>query len=79
VIGVVGTVCEEALEAPDPAEQGAREADIVDVAGRQEQDMGSATDIAQGVELARFAPARLTERLEVGPPFAPPAERCALM
>ena len=35
--------------------------------------------VAQRVKLARLAAARVAERLEIGPPFPPPAERCALM
>jgi hypothetical protein len=79
VIGVIGPVGDEAAQLANPSQQGTGDADVVDVASCQEQGMRPTLAITQGVELARFAPARLAERLEVGPPFAPPAERCALM
>jgi hypothetical protein len=35
--------------------------------------------VGQAVELAGPSAARGADRLDEGPPFAPPAERCALM
>lgn len=75
MVGVVAPVGDQAGDWPGPLEQGAGDADIVDVAGGQQQDAGPALAVAQRVELAGLAAPRLAERLEVGPPFAPPAER----
>jgi hypothetical protein len=57
-----------------PSERGQRCAVII-----QQQSQCAALPIAQRVELARLAAARLADRLEVGPPFPPPAELWALM
>lgn len=79
MVGVVAAVGDQALYRTGLLEQGAGDADVVDIAGTQQQDPGAPQAIGQGVELARLAAAREAERLGVGPPFAPPAERWALM
>ena len=79
MVGVVAAVGDQASHWAGPLEQGAGDADVVDIAGTQQQDAGAAQAVCQGVELARLAAAREAERLDVGPPFAPPAERWALM
>src|SRR5712664_238632 len=78
-MGSVAAIGDEAANRTDPLQQGPCDADIVDVAGRQQQGQRPAQPIAQRMELVRPAPARLADRLEVGPPFPPPAERWALM
>ena len=79
MIGVVAAIGDQPSHRTGGLEEGPRDADIVDVTGRQQQDPRPPLTVGQRVELARFAAARLPERLEVGPPFPPPAERCALM
>ena len=79
MIGIVAAIGDEATNRPDLLQQGPRDTDIVDVAGRQQQSQRPAQPVAQRVELARPGPARLADRLEVGPLFPPLAERCALM
>lgn len=79
MIGVVASIGDQPGYWSGPLQQGAGDADVVDVAGGQQQDARSALAVTQRVELAGLAAARLAERLEVGPPFAPPAERWALM
>jgi len=79
MVGVVAAVGDQAADRAGPVQQGAGEADVVDVSGCQQQYAGPPLTIGQGVELARLAAAREAERLGIGPPFAPPAERWALM
>ena len=54
-------------------------ADIVDVPGAEEQDARSAKMIAEAMQLAGASATRATYALREIPPFAPDAERCALM
>lgn len=75
MVGVVAAIGDQAVDWPGLLQEGAGDADIVDVAGGQQQDAGPSLAVAQRVEFAGLAAARLAERLDVGPPFAPPAER----
>ena len=79
MVGIVSAVGNQTAYRTDPLQQGPCDADVVDVAGRQQQGTRSALPVGQRVEFARLATARLAERLEIGPPFPPPAERCALI
>lgn len=79
VVGIVATIGNQTPYRTASLQQGSGDADVVDVAGGQQQDTWPALTVGQRVELARLAAARLAERLEVCPPFAPPAERWALM
>ena len=79
MVGVVGAIGYEPANRTRRLQQGAGEADIVDIAGRKQQNARPALAIAQRVELARPTPARFPDRLEIGPPFPPPAERWALI
>jgi hypothetical protein len=53
-------------------------ADIVDVAGAEQEHTGPATLVDQAMDLGGAASARAAYGLEEGPPFAPAADRCAL-
>ena len=75
MVGIVAAIGEQAGDRTRPPEKGAGDADVVDVAGGQQQDTWPTVAVAQRVEFAGLAAPRLAERLEVGPPFAPPAER----
>ncbi len=79
MVGVVASIGDQPPHRTDPLQQGPCDADVVDVAGGQQEGTGTALVVGQRMELARLAATRLAERLEVGPPFAPPAERWALM
>ena len=52
---------------------------VAGVAGRNQEDAWSAVLVGQPVDLAGAAATRSAEALREGPPFAPAAERCALM
>ncbi len=79
-IGVVAAIGNEPIEAPGGRlDQLRRHGHVVDVAGREHQQARPALGIGQSVELAGAAAARDAYGLRESPPFAPPAERCALM
>ena len=75
MVGVVAAIGDQAADRSGSLQQSTGDADVVDIARSQQQDTRPTQAVAQRVELAGLAAARLTERLEVGPPFAPPAER----
>ena len=52
---------------------------IVYISGGYHQDMRASLFVADGVDLAVPAAACLADTIGQGPPFAPPAVRCALM
>jgi hypothetical protein len=54
-------------------------ADVGEVAGAQQQDARSALLVHQGVDLGGAAAPGTTYAVNEGPPFAPAAERWALM
>jgi hypothetical protein len=60
-------------------EQATHSDEVVDVTGRDQQDMGAADIIGQRVDFGRLTAARATDGVVKGPPFAPAAERWALM
>jgi hypothetical protein len=53
--------------------------EVMDVPGCDQQDMGTADIIGQCVDFGRLTAARATDGVIEGPPFAPAAERWALM
>jgi hypothetical protein len=59
--------------------QGSGHRPVMDIAGRQQQHARAARLVGQGVDLGGAPAARAADRLRVVPPFAPDAERCALM
>jgi hypothetical protein len=52
---------------------------IVGVARRDQEGQGTAIIVCQRVDFGRLSAARATDGIVEGPPFAPAAERCALM
>ena len=60
-------------------EQATRSDEVMDVAGRDQQDIWAADIIGQRVDFRRLSAARATDGVVEGPPFAPAAERWALM
>jgi hypothetical protein len=79
VVCVVGFVGEKAPDRAGTFDQLGCDGDVVDIAGRQNEDARPAFCVRERMELAGLAAARFAERLLEGPPFPPLAERCALM
>ena len=79
MVGVVGPIRDQAPDGQALLEQAGGHGDVVDVARTELQDARAALGVGQRVELGRPAAARAADRLREGPPFAPPAERWALM
>lgn len=79
MVGIVAAVGNEAAERADSADQVGGDSDVVDVAGGQQQDPGPALGVGQAVELRRAPATRAADGLREVPPFAPAAERWALM
>jgi hypothetical protein len=77
--GVVGSVGDEAHRARHDRQQGACAGEAVDVAGGEFEGARPAALVRQGVDFRRAAAARTPDGVAEGPPFAPAAERCALM
>ena len=78
-VGVIGPVSENSLGAMAHGKQATGSGEVVDVAGRDQQDMGATDIIGQRVYFGRLPAARATDGVVEGPPFAPAAERWALM
>jgi hypothetical protein len=78
-VGIIGAVGDELRERAGASEHSWCHADIGNVAWAQEQDRGPASRVGQRVDLGVPPTARASDRLPKGPPFPPPAERCALM
>ena len=76
-VGVVAPVGGEALEAGRVCKQGLGRSDVGCVAGRERQRDRSAKQIADGVNFGGLTTPRVSDRLRLGPPLAPWAERCA--
>ena len=79
LVGVVSFVGEESSDRAGEPQQRGRHRHIVLVAGREQQNPRPTGLVAQRVEGCCSAAARAADRLLEGPPFPPPAERCALM
>src|SRR6185295_2891379 len=58
---------------------GPRDRAVVGVAGRQDEDERAALGVADGVELGVAAAFGAADTMSQAPPFAPPAQRWALM
>ena len=76
--GVVAPVREQPAEGSGGLDQGLGHADVVDVAGAEQEHVGTAPFVDQTVDLGRPAATRAAYALEEGPPLAPAAERWAL-
>ena len=78
-VGVVGPISNQAGWDHDEGEEIARAFQIVRIARRQGEGNGPAASVGQGMDLGRTPAARAADGVREGPPFAPAAERCALM
>ena len=76
--GIVGTVGEEAAWRAGDVEEFACSLEVMHIAGGQHQGKRSPLVVGQRVDLGRTAPTRSADGIVERPPFAPPAERCAL-
>ena len=77
MVGVVSAVGDQPPDRACRAHEVARHADVVGVAGREQQHAGPACVVRQPVELRGPPAARAANALGEIPPFAPAAERCA--
>ncbi len=78
-VGVIGPVGENSLGPMAHCEQATRSDEVVDVAGRDQQDVRAANIIGQRVDFGGLSAARAADGVVKGPPFAPAAERWTLM
>lgn len=78
-IGVVGTISEQMADRACSVDQRGGHGAVVDVAGAEPQHTRPAGVVRQGVDFGGTAAAGSADRLCEVPPFAPAAERCALM
>jgi hypothetical protein len=76
---VVGTIGEQPRRAWHDREQRPGAIEIVGVASGKLEGEGPPLIVAQGMDLGRPPAARAADGMTEGPPFAPAAERCALM
>lgn len=79
VVGIVAFITQQVAHGPRALEQRGGGRHIADVAGCQRQRVGTADDIGECVDFGCPAASRTADRLARTPPFAPNAERCALM
>jgi hypothetical protein len=76
---VIGAIGEQAAGRAGDGQQIARACQVMRVAGGQDQREGPSPLIGQGVNLGGTTTARAPDAVMEGPPFAPAADRCALM
>ena len=77
--GVIGPVGQEPFRGRDALEKHGRADQIVRLPWRDRKRDGAAQRIGYGVNFSRPSAARSTDCVFEVPPFAPAAERCALM
>ena len=77
-IAVISCIRGQAAARRNSADQGCRNPNIAEMAGRHFDGDGASARIGDGVDFRRATAARATNRLRLGPPFPPAAERCAL-
>ena len=76
---IVGPVRDQPTWCGNERQQVKGTVEVMGIARRQRKGNGPASRIGQGVDLGRAPAARAANGLREGPPFAPAAERCALM
>lgn len=79
MVGVIAAIGDQAAERTNGLDQISGDGDVVDVAGGEQKDPGPSLGVGQTVEFRRAPAARATDGLAEVPPFAPAAERWALM
>ena len=77
--GVIGPVGQELLRGWNALEKHGCTDQIMRLAWREREGDGAAQRIGYGMNFSRPSAARATDGLFEVPPFAPAAERCALM
>ena len=78
VVGVATAVSDEALELSRRGDECGCGLDVGGVAGCQRECERPAKEVADGVDFGGAPAAADADGLRLRPPFAPPAERCAL-
>lgn len=76
---IVGAVREQTATRPHDVEDSPCAGQIMDVARRERESDRPAEIVGQGVDFRRAPAARGANGMMMSPPFAPAAERCALM
>jgi hypothetical protein len=77
--GIVGAVREQTATRLYDVEDSPRAGQIMDVARREHESDRPAEIVGQGMDFRRAPAARGANGVMMSPPFAPAAERCALM
>lgn len=77
--GVIGSVGQQAARTADHSDQDACTDQVVGIARRDHEGEWPADVVGQRVDFGRLAATRMTDGIVEGPPFAPAAERWALM
>ena len=77
--GIIGAVCDEPARCWNDRQQHLGTSQVVGLSGRDGERHGPAGLVGYGVNLSRPSAARSSDGLDEVPPFAPAAERCALM
>lgn len=78
-VGVIGSVGQKAAGMSDHADKAACTSQIMGVAWRDQESQRAPGIIRQRVDFGGLPAARAADGIVEGPPFAPAAERCALM
>jgi len=76
---IIGAIGQQLVAGTAYGQQRPGAGEIVGIAGRQDKGDGSAKIVAQRVDFRRSPAARGANGMMTSPPFAPAAERCALM
>lgn len=76
---VVGAIGQQGFGQMAGSQQTASAFEVVDVAGSDQQRPRAAAVVGQGVDFRGLPAARTADGVVEGPPFAPAAERWALM
>ncbi len=77
--GIVGTIRDQPFWGRYMGEQGRRPVQVMRLSRGQRERQRAADGVGQGVNFGRPSAARPADGLLEVPPFAPAAERCALM
>lgn len=76
---VVGAIGYELARGRNARQKRGRSGQIMGLSSRQGEGDGPARSIGQGMNFGRPSAARPADSMREGPPFAPAAERCALI
>lgn len=77
--GIVSPVSDQLARCGDTVQQGRSADQIVDLAWSDDEGDGPANGVGYGMNFGRPSAARSADGVGEVPPFAPAAERCALM